>query len=88
MGNRPAASPRARSSCLFGRLVCDITRKESRMKPISVIPCLDMKDGRVVKGVNFVGLRQDSHGNRRGVYAPLGLGLRHPLDAVYSTFVF
>ncbi|NLH69587.1 MAG: imidazole glycerol phosphate synthase subunit HisF [Brooklawnia sp.] len=27
------------------------------MKPISVIPCLDMKDGRVVKGVNFVGLR-------------------------------
>ena len=57
MGNRPAASPRARSSCLFGRLVCDITRKESRMKPISVIPCLDMLDGRVVKGVNFVGLR-------------------------------
>ena len=57
MGNRPAASPGARSSCLFGRLVCDITRKESRMKPISVIPCLDMLDGRVVKGVNFVGLR-------------------------------
>lgn len=27
------------------------------MKPVSVIPCLDMKDGRVVKGVNFVGLR-------------------------------
>ena len=27
------------------------------MKPISVIPCLDMLDGRVVKGVNFVGLR-------------------------------
>jgi imidazole glycerol-phosphate synthase subunit HisF len=22
-----------------------------------VIPCLDIKDGRVVKGVNFVGLR-------------------------------
>ena len=22
-----------------------------------VIPCLDVKDGRVVKGVNFVGLR-------------------------------
>ena len=22
-----------------------------------IIPCLDIKDGRVVKGVNFVGLR-------------------------------
>lgn len=27
------------------------------MQPVKVIPCLDMKDGRVVKGVNFVGLR-------------------------------
>lgn len=27
------------------------------MNPIKVIPCLDMKNGRVVKGVNFVGLR-------------------------------
>ena len=27
------------------------------MAPVKVIPCLDMKDGRVVKGVNFVGLR-------------------------------
>jgi len=27
------------------------------MKPIRVIPCLDMKDGRVVKGVHFVNLR-------------------------------
>lgn len=25
--------------------------------PVKVIPCLDMKDGRVVKGVHFVGLR-------------------------------
>lgn len=25
--------------------------------PLSVMPCLDMKDGRVVKGVHFVGLR-------------------------------
>lgn len=50
MGNCPAASLGARSSCLFGRLVCDITRKESRMKPISPIPCLDMLDGRVEGG--------------------------------------
>lgn len=27
------------------------------MDSVKVIPCLDMKDGRVVKGVNFVGLR-------------------------------
>jgi cyclase len=27
------------------------------MDPVKVIPCLDMKDGRVVKGVNFVDLR-------------------------------
>jgi cyclase len=27
------------------------------MEPIKIMPCLDMKDGRVVKGVNFVNLR-------------------------------
>ena len=27
------------------------------MKPIKIIPCLDIKDGRVVKGVKFVNLR-------------------------------
>src|SRR5258705_3751255 len=27
------------------------------MLKVLVIPCLDVKDGRVVKGVNFVGLR-------------------------------
>jgi len=27
------------------------------MEPIKIIPCLDMKDGRVVKGVHFVDLR-------------------------------
>jgi cyclase len=27
------------------------------LKPISIIPCLDVKDGRVVKGVKFVNLR-------------------------------
>ena len=27
------------------------------MKTVRVIPCLDVEDGRVVKGVNFVGLR-------------------------------
>jgi cyclase len=27
------------------------------MEPVKIIPCLDIKDGRVVKGVNFVNLR-------------------------------
>ncbi|MDI9612556.1 MAG: imidazole glycerol phosphate synthase subunit HisF [Acidobacteriota bacterium] len=27
------------------------------MEPVRIMPCLDMKDGRVFKGVNFVGLR-------------------------------
>ncbi|MGE5190518.1 MAG: imidazole glycerol phosphate synthase subunit HisF [Gemmatimonadota bacterium] len=28
------------------------------MEPVRIMPCLDMKDGRVVKGVNFVNLRE------------------------------
>ena len=27
------------------------------MKAVKIIPCLDIKDGRVVKGVKFVNLR-------------------------------
>ena len=27
------------------------------MKEVRIIPCLDVKDGRVVKGINFVDLR-------------------------------
>src|SRR5512138_924031 len=38
----PAPSTRARSAA---------------MVPISIMPCLDMKEGRVVKGVNFVNIR-------------------------------
>ena len=33
------------------------TREDRRMLKARVIPCLDVKDGRVVKGVNFVDLR-------------------------------
>jgi imidazole glycerol-phosphate synthase subunit HisF len=32
-------------------------RNEGRVLKVRVIPCLDVKDGRVVKGINFVGLR-------------------------------
>lgn len=31
--------------------------KGDRMEPVKIMPCLDMKEGRVVKGVNFVNLR-------------------------------
>jgi cyclase len=30
---------------------------EDKMNPIKIMPCLDMKDGRVTKGVHFVNLR-------------------------------
>jgi cyclase len=33
-----------------------IKRKEAKMLKMRIIPCLDVKDGRVVKGVNFVDL--------------------------------
>ena len=39
-----------------------------------IIPCLDIKDGRTVKGVNFVGL-QDAGDPRQG-----RLALGHDLD--------
>ena len=35
----------------------DHAQKETLMFKVRVIPCLDVKDGRVVKGVNFVDLR-------------------------------
>ena len=28
------------------------------MEPIKIMPCLDMKNGRVVKGVHFVDLKE------------------------------
>jgi cyclase len=34
-----------------------VTGRESSVLKIRLIPCLDVKDGRVVKGVKFVGLR-------------------------------
>lgn len=36
--------------------------------PVKIIPCLDMKDGRVVKGVNFVGLRDAGDPIENAVY--------------------
>ena len=27
------------------------------MKPVKIMPCLDVKNGRVVKGIHFIGLR-------------------------------
>jgi imidazoleglycerol phosphate synthase cyclase subunit len=39
------------------RLIAEAGRKEALMLKARIIPCLDVKDGRVVKGVNFVDLR-------------------------------
>jgi imidazole glycerol-phosphate synthase subunit HisF len=35
----------------------NFSQKVARMLKVRIIPCLDVKDGRVVKGVNFVDLR-------------------------------
>ncbi len=32
-------------------------QREALMKLIKIMPCLDMKDGRIVKGINFINLR-------------------------------
>ena len=40
-----------------GRRAVRIMRVQPRVTSVRLIPCLDIKDGRVVKGVNFVGLR-------------------------------
>ncbi len=42
----------------FGiRVICITTHYGGRMHTKRIIPCLDIKDGRVVKGINFVNLR-------------------------------
>ena len=33
-------------------------RKDYIMQPIKIMPCLDMKNGRVVKGVHFVDIKE------------------------------
>src|SRR5262245_66346877 len=45
-------------------------RKTLPMLKIRIIPCLDVKDGRVVKGVKFVGLLEagDHEGAAAGLY--------------------
>src|ERR1700728_5197108 len=60
--NSKAPSPAVRSmtagSMPLKRWLCCAKRKRRLdMFKVRVIPCLDVKDGRVVKGVNFVNLR-------------------------------
>ncbi|MFT5511369.1 MAG: cyclase [Hyphomicrobiaceae bacterium] len=47
----------SRSSCSLAQTVARWLGKIGSMLKIRIIPCLDVKDGRVVKGVNFVSLR-------------------------------
>ncbi len=37
--------------------VDQIRREDVYMDPIKIMPCLDMKDGRVVKGIHFINIR-------------------------------
>src|SRR5688500_11315355 len=43
---------------------------------------VDFEVSRADLDLHVLGLRQDGHGRSRGVYAPLALGLGHPLDPV------
>ena len=42
-----------------------IRKAKTGMLKSRIIPCLDVKDGRVVKGVNFVDLRRCRRSGRR-----------------------
>ena len=39
------------------RVVCEETDEVKGMKTVKIMPCLDMKEGRVVKGIHFVDLK-------------------------------
>ncbi len=43
---------------MAGETGMTIHSQEIEMKPVKIMPCLDMKNGRVVKGVNFVNIRE------------------------------
>src|SRR6516164_11278143 len=60
--NSPAPSPVARSMTAGSMQrkrspFCAARERRRDMFKVRVIPCLDVKDGRIVKGVNFVNLR-------------------------------
>jgi cyclase len=55
MGTRSRIIGRAKSKCFA--LYCPQIDREADMLAKRIIPCLDVTAGRVVKGVNFVGLR-------------------------------
>ncbi len=56
------------------------------MSPKRIIPCLDLKDGRVVKGTNFVGLRDAGDPIERGAfYAAQGADELTLLDITASS---
>ena len=60
------------------------------MVKVRVIPCLDVKDGRVVKGVQFVSLRDagdpvEAEENQKRLLASVPMGrLCRPEEAAYA----
>src|SRR5918992_4156334 len=74
-----------------GGLVCDPHR---RVRGVHALPAgaaravdVDLQVARVYLDLDVLGLRQDRDRRRRGVYAPLALRLRHPLDTVRAALV-
>src|SRR5699024_7445074 len=53
----PPGEERPGGAADFAQLCCSAARGGLTMYAKRIIPCLDLKSGRVVKGTNFVGLR-------------------------------
>ena len=57
----PSRAARSTTAGSMRRRRCALIKRRAEQRPdmfkVRVIPCLDVKDGRVVKGVNFVNLR-------------------------------
>ena len=69
-----------KTTLLYGRFVREIfERNEHKMETKRIIPCLDVKDGRVVKGVRFLELRD--------VASPVDLA-KHYIDSGADELVF
>ena len=60
------------------------------IKPVKIMPCLDMQNGRVVKGVHFVDIADAGDGQPVGGLGDLTLGdeIVVPVQGVLENFLF
>src|SRR5215210_5692237 len=72
-------------------LVCDPDRRVRGVHALAAGTAravhVDLEVSLVDLDLHILGLGQDGHSRRRGVYAALALGLGHPLDPVRPAFV-